>query len=104
MCNALQGIVQDQSVSMSVQTMKMSKTVTNVFNAKRAASFLNFLLRTRNQYLCCLAVTTQNALSKKRVVPAKMKTYLLFDKTYPPITIRNMGICAKKGRIIPFMA
>ena len=56
--------VSDKSVSMSIQGNRMMKTVTNVFKAKRADTFGEFILSTRNRQLCRLSVIPQNVLSK----------------------------------------
>ena len=44
---ALDSIVQDKIGSMSLHGKRMMKSVTNVNNAKRAATFSMFLLRTK---------------------------------------------------------
>ena len=66
----------------STHGKKMLKTVTNLCNAGRAATFWRFLLRTKNQQVCCLALMVRIVLSERRVVNAKLRNQLLFWKNF----------------------
>ena len=47
-----------------------------VRSSKPAATFLIFLLRVKNQQLCCLAVMEHIALQERRVATTKKKNHL----------------------------
>ena len=51
---------------------------TTVKSAKPAATFSIFLLRTKNQQLCCLAVMEHVVLPKRRVAITKKENQLHF--------------------------
>ena len=51
---------------------------TTVESAKPAATFLIFLLKTKNLQLCCLTVTVHIVLRERRVVTTKNKNHLHF--------------------------
>ena len=61
----------------SVFTFQPTKRLvsTTVKNAKPAATFWIFLLRTKNRHLCCLAVTVHLALLEKRVAITKIRPF-----------------------------
>ena len=63
------------------QMKKLMKTVSNVFNAERAATFQTIFSRTKNRQLDCLAVMVL-VLPKRRVVTTRMENVLLFWKIY----------------------
>ena len=80
MSSVLERSIYGESVSISIHGNIMLKTVANVFNAKRAATFGILLLVTKNQQLCCLAVMALFTLSKRRVLVTKMKKTISFLK------------------------
>ena len=69
---------------------------TTVKSVKPAATFWIFLLRTKNQQLCCLVV--MNTLLCKRDESRLRKTVSIFEGIPPPITTKHMRTWTKKGQ------
>ena len=72
---------------------------TTVKSAKPVATFLIFLLRNKNQQLCCLAVMEDIALQENESQLRKRKAISIFDEISPPITIKHIRTWTKKGQI-----
>ena len=60
-----------------------------VKSAKPAATFLIFLLRTKNLQLCCLAVTV-HCFKKDEPRLRKRKTNSLYEEISPPIRSKHI--------------
>ena len=76
------GFCSRQEYVKSVHGKRMMKSLRKVFNAKRAAMFWTFRLRTKDRQACCLVVMVQIALSRRRLVSTKMKNHLLFRRNF----------------------
>ena len=74
--------VHNKSVCMSKSGKKMIKTVMNVCNAERGATFRAFFIRSKRRKLCCLAVMLHIVLSKIRVVTTKTRNQLLLWRLF----------------------
>ena len=100
----LEGNINDKIVSMFIHGKGMMKFVTNMLNAKRAATFWTLLLRTKNRQLCCSVVMVKFALQKKRVLTTKKKSISIFEDVSRPLTIKHTRTWTKKAKIILFLA
>ena len=63
---------------------------TAVKSAKPAATFLIFILRTKNRQICCLVVMEHIVLQKKVVATTKKKQISFFEEISPPITTKHI--------------
>ena len=85
----------------SVFTFQPKKRLvsTTVKSANPAATFLIFLLRTKNRQLCCLALTVHIVLQKRRVATTKQKNFLLFWRNFSqPITTKSILTWKKEAK------
>ena len=75
----------------------------NVLNAKRAATFLTFLLGIKNQKLC-LVVMARIALSKRRVLTTKTENSPFLEEFLRESESSTPESEPQKAKIIAFMA
>ena len=94
----------EKQTNSSVHRKRLKETVTNVFIAKRAATFLTVLLRTNHRKLCCLTIKVHITWSKSRVLITKMENRLHFRRNHPSTTTKHARTGAKRAQFFPIMA
>ena len=100
----LAGIFQDKSVSLSIHRKKLMKVVSNVSNAKHAATFWITFLWAKIWQICCLAMMAHIALLERRVVTTKRNNTLFLETSFRQSHSATPQKVPKMAKTVPFMA
>ena len=93
------GIVQDNSVSMSIHRQRILEVATKVCNAKRATTIWRILSNIKNQHSCCLVAMGQFVSPKRRIATSKLKNHLPFWRCFSNHHNRpHPNVCQKRQR------